>query len=205
MKKSILDLQLHCQSCKIDISPLSCNLLDNGDLVCPRCNHILYQRTTPDILICEATLQTAVIDWAMNTKKHVASITNTTTIFFWETDVLTITTADYLHEYEIKLNTYDYERDFTDKKRKHELLKIRSTRCPNYFWYVVNGFLPMIPEYAGLITVTENIHNSLELKVIKEAPLLHRSKAPRWNYKKIAKLLSYRLLKFHSQLHPIEK
>lgn len=54
-------------------------------------------------------------------------------------------------------------------KRKH--------RCPNYFcycvpWYLSGKVLPLLPDYAGLLVLTENGR----LNEVKRAPCLHQHK-----------------------------
>jgi hypothetical protein len=109
-----------------------------------------------------------------------------------ECDVISISKSDYIYEYEVKISKSDFKADF--KKEKHKLMlegvgtKERLIKennqvvkdtwylIPNYFHFVVPENLVTeeeIPEYAGLIYMTEN----LEFKVIKKAPLMHKTKA----------------------------
>ena len=112
-----------------------------------------------------------------------------------EADVLGITPANYIVEFEIKRSKADFKADFK-KEQKHTWLaegngctiykrwvKGRKTdedriyfNIPNRFYYVCETDLIKIdevPTYAGLIYI--NSQNKCE--VIKKAPLLHKQKA----------------------------
>lgn len=109
----------------------------------------------------------------------------------FEADLLTVTRAHYLHEFEIKRTRADYFADFkkgmTSKQkkeseksemgRKHKGLKKGDLwNCPNYFWFVVPYGLidpSEVPAHCGLIWILEsgNIHEKVS------APKLHKNKA----------------------------
>ena len=108
-----------------------------------------------------------------------------------EADVLMVTKARMVYEYEIKTSRADFKKDFS-KVRKHQiyssdrpyLLKYRNYPLkPNHFYYVcVEGLIKPteIPKYAGLIYITTEgfVH------YIKKAPKLHSYKLPEemiWN------------------------
>lgn len=103
----------------------------------------------------------------------------------YEADVLMITKAGLAYEYEVKTSRNDFKKDFT-KNRKHRiysdsrphLIRRRNyPEKPNYFYYVCKAGLinvTEIPEYAGLIYVTED----RRLEVVKKAPKLHTYKFP---------------------------
>lgn len=104
--------------------------------------------------------------------------------FPWETDLISITKAGYVHEYEIKCTHADFKSDF--KKRKHITLKDaarkqihenRLRRIPNYFWYVapIKAIPHCIPEYAGLMEVVSDRYG-LELQEIRKPKILHHNK-----------------------------
>ncbi|MBQ6286242.1 MAG: hypothetical protein IJK73_01115 [Bacteroidales bacterium] len=107
-------------------------------------------------------------------------------VFAWESDWLAKTKAGYWYEVEIKISVSDFKNDFK-KRKKHEIL--RTGRCadywgrlhdeprPNYFSYCVPEHLvekvePLVPEYAGLIGVSEYGH----LVWHKAPPKLHAGK-----------------------------
>lgn len=104
-------------------------------------------------------------------------ILNNLYVFGWESDVLILTKSGYWYEFEIKISKSDFKNDFKHKNDKHVnmLSNQLETRKPNYFNYVVPENLisiEEIPEYAGLIYITE----SGRTKTIKNAPKLHREK-----------------------------
>lgn len=126
-------------------------------------------------------------------------ITNYSGIGF-EADVLMITKAKLVYEYEIKTSRADFKKDFT-KISKHKiysdknphLVKQRNyPKKPNYFYYVcVEGLIKVseIPSYAGLIYITKKGLS----KEIKKAPKLHSYKFPDSMVWQIATTLTARI------------
>lgn len=60
--------------------------------------------------------------------------------------------------------------------KNQEVIK-RKHHCPNYFcycvpWYLSGKVLPLLPDYAGLVVLTEDG----KLKEVKRAPMLHNNK-----------------------------
>ena len=98
---------------------------------------------------------------------------------YWEADLISISKAGYMSEFEIKISKSDFLKDF--KKRKHISLTRPpfNHRIPNYFWYVapLDAIPICIPSYAGLKLVKINkYNNNLHIEDIKKAPLLHKIK-----------------------------
>ncbi len=103
-----------------------------------------------------------------------------------EADVISITKAGFINEFEIKRTRSDFMADFRNKTYKHKYLAERVGikkgfngtvwfLAPSYFWFVVPKNLigiEDIPEYAGLIYYEEG-----RLAVIKRAPRTHSEKA----------------------------
>lgn len=56
-----------------------------------------------------------------NIKAHTGIATNIY-LYAWESDIVSVTKAGYVYEYEIKLSMADFKKDF-DKKEKHQTLK----------------------------------------------------------------------------------
>ncbi len=126
---------------------------------------------------------------------HTPITTRFTGLGIGEADVISITKAGFINEFEIKRSHSDYLADFRNKDYKHKAMLERTGvkvypsgniwyRSANKFWFVVPEdliTLDEIPEYAGLIYVNENY-----LSIIKEAPRLHKYKATEELYKKIA-------------------
>ncbi len=99
-------------------------------------------------------------------------ITENIYLWNWESDMISVTDAGYLREYEIKLNLSDYRQDF--KKRKHDIFKGGQTNKPSQFWFVIHGFklgYGDVPEYAGLMEMVKNKNSGRYYKnIIKPAP-----------------------------------
>ena len=82
----------------------------------------------------------------------------------WESDLLYITKAGYVTEYEIKLSNGDFAADM-NKSRKHEILM--NGGGPTYFYYVCpTGIIHPedVPSYAGLIYVDSDMGVNEALK-----------------------------------------
>ncbi len=120
-----------------------------------------------------------------------------------ECDIITLTNANLIYEYEVKISRSDFKADFK-KRFKHEKLsgkwidKIKSNtfNIPNYFYFACPKDLikpEEVPEYAGLIYAwdkkyTAGVYDSSfnikevektqnYLKMVKIAPKLHNGKA----------------------------
>ncbi|MCK9475522.1 MAG: hypothetical protein M0R46_06380 [Candidatus Muirbacterium halophilum] len=125
-------------------------------------------------------------------KRHSPITTHFTGYGLSECDVISVSKSNYIYEYEVKISRSDFKADF--KKKKHKLMlerkctkykmikennqKVKDTiyLTSNYFYFVVpEGLVDIneIPDYAGLMYITEN-HNFI---LIKKAPLLHKVKA----------------------------
>lgn len=126
--------------------------------------------------------------------------------FKYESDILEVTKAGYLYEYEVKISKQDFKQDFKKSKRsivgidktrnllyeenkKHDELK--DGKYSNYFYFITPENLVTkeeIPDYAGLIYVKESsatyytskkgyyTKESYSFRIIKPAPLLHKNK-----------------------------
>ena len=142
----------------------------------------------------ERYVQGVLMRWAYWDKHHEIMIPN---VHFYtssfELDMISVTRAGLVHEYEIKISLSDYKRDF-EKQCKHQLLKLGSNRyTPSYFWYAVAGFnleAKDVPEYAGLIKI---IDEWPWVNVIKDAPRLHNNKISQKQILQLARCLSIRL------------
>lgn len=116
----------------------------------------------------------------LNRKGHVAIIPNVSWSWLnWEADLISITKAHYMHEYEIKISLSDFKADF--HKRKHHYFRNNyGTRKPNYFWYVSpEKAVPIcIPDYAGLIIMEPLSKHAIghRLVTVKKAMKLHDKK-----------------------------
>ena len=123
-------------------------------------------------------------------------------VYAWESDLLSVTRAGYVHEFEIKISRADFKHD-AKKREKHDVLRTGKAyswtyyesvarkrtvieeaethitkRRPNYFWYACpQGMVSAkeVPEYAGLIEI-EIGQSYYHHNRTKPAPLLHREK-----------------------------
>jgi hypothetical protein len=105
-------------------------------------------------------------------------------------DVMEVSAAGYLTEYEVKLSRNDFARD---RRKllvlrddiwvpKHQLLRERDVRGPNRFFFCAPyGLLnpDAIPEWAGLCELLRGNDGHYRPFVRKDAPLLHTCKVPR--------------------------
>jgi hypothetical protein len=145
------------------------------------------------VTINESVIQGVLMRYAMDEKNHVLTIPNSTVLYRWEADLISVTSAGLAHEYEVKISLADYRRDF-DKKWKHMSLKDQLWQGPNYFWYVTHGFDIDPPEYAGWIDIVCSTRSGLLLaEVRKQAPRLHTRKVTDKQQATIGRLLAYRL------------
>jgi len=96
----------------------------------------------------------------------------------WECDLISVTPAGFINEFEIKLSKYDYKADFK-KRIKHEALSeaLKNPTSlwvrPTYFWYVIFGFQVDVPDYAGLM-IADDGHYRIRFEEIKRAPRLSK-------------------------------
>lgn len=141
--------------------------------------------------VSERTVQAVLMRWAMESKSHVYVLPNSNGFFQWEADLLSVTRAGLVHEYEIKLNRADYRRDGI-KKLKHQMLMAASVAGPAYFWYVTHGFDIEPPEHAGWIRVGQ-VAAGWVVDVRREAPRLRSWKLDDWHQLALARALSFRI------------
>ena len=119
-----------------------------------------------------------------------------TPALWWECDLFELTAAGYFREYEIKLSRGDFLADAVKQRsarwrwehgqqvrsagvRKHDALALHDRRGPTRFWYVTPAGLikpEEIPEWAGLLEVTQLYGKLVRFKTTKEAPRLHQEK-----------------------------
>lgn len=117
-----------------------------------------------------------------------------------ECDVLGVSRAGYMYEYEVKISRADFKKDF-EKRYKHNNMAARKSLfsngryvCPNYFYYVVpEGLVSIeeIPEYAGLIQIDPF---SIQFIEAKSPAKIHAHKADDRMIKKIAHSLSCKFI-----------
>jgi hypothetical protein len=97
-------------------------------------------------------------------KRHVLAVPNCKALYpRGESDLISVTEAGLVHEFEIKTSKSDFERDFRDKSFKHEVLEEQAPtegKCtPNYFWFAMPRNVCKeveVPEYAGKMCVSSS-------------------------------------------------
>lgn len=146
--------------------------------------------------VTEKTIQAVMMRWAMEAK-HECAVPNTTNVFYWEADLISVTKAGLAHEFEIKISLSDYKAD-AKKKMKHWHLE-NGDRCPAYFWYVTYGFEIEPPVYAGWIKIIEieNHTGNFRPVIKKPAPRLHTIKITDKQRRQILRSMSWRLFSMY--------
>ena len=134
-------------------------------------------------------------------KSHSPITTHFTGMGLMECDVLSISKADYIYEYEVKISRADFEKDFIKEKHTH-IINEKYTRTrkgslvyllPNYFNFVTPKDLISIdevPDYAGLIYMNEDS----SFTIVKKPKLLHKTKANEAFIRQVAHNLSCKLI-----------
>ena len=127
----------------------------------------------------EFTIQNALYHHALS-KQHDFIIPNIY-LGLLESDLISVTKAGYINEYEIKITRSDFKADF--KKSKHLRFKHRNKTACAYFWFVTpEGLVGIdeIPEYAGFIAVRKMKDrypfNGFACREIKRPPRLNSEK-----------------------------
>ncbi|RJX17562.1 MAG: hypothetical protein C4575_13035 [Desulforudis sp.] len=149
--------------------------------------------------VTEGHIQAVLMRWLLTEKHHHFCIPNSNQFFTWEADLISVTRAGLIHEFEIKLNVYDYKADA--KKLKHNMIG-HERYAPAYFWYVAYDFEIEPPENAGWIFVTQidtrnGRNNGWELSVKREAPRLNDWKITDRKTEQVARILSWRLYNWY--------
>ena len=140
----------------------------------------------------ETTIQNKLYTWCTN-KRHPVTIDNCGACTIGKADLLSVTRAHMVHEFEIKCSVADFEREFETKDTKHKRLGRADNRLmslPNYFWFVTPvGLLEVddVPDYAGFMTVDIN-----GCSVEKDAPRIHTDNLSDKDRRYIERGLTYR-------------
>lgn len=140
----------------------------------------------------ESEIQTHLYEWCSD-KRHPVTIDNCGACTIGKADLLSVTKARLVHEFEIKCSLGDFRREFEKKDTKHDRLDRADNRLmslPNYFWFVSPvGLLDMddIPSYAGLMYVNEE-----GCSVQTEAPRIHSDNLSNKDRRYIERGLTYR-------------
>lgn len=170
------------------------------------------------VKMTESLVQSVLMGYVMDQKNHQMALPNLTVLYNWECDLVSVTKAWLVHEFEIKLSKSDFKADFK-KEGKHDDLNQRFSRksthrppqtpmqqrliemnphyfkrrTPNYFWYVIGGeFEVDVPPYAGLMRIRKRGKHFRAI-VAKPAPRIHSEKMKEKNRLNAARWLSYKL------------
>jgi glycyl-tRNA synthetase alpha subunit len=125
---------------------------------------------------------------------------------YWEADLISITQALYMYEYEIKISKADFQNDF--KKRKHRSLRggHNNNRIPNYFSYVapIKAVPLCIPDYAGLIEVEQvgKYDHNIRFIQVKKPSQIHKTKQ---SYEGIISMLRTIMFKYWNLAETLDR
>ncbi len=148
----------------------------------------------------EFTTQNAL--YAHLTKKTHQYIIPNVYIGILESDMISVTKAGFIHEYEIKLNLQDFKADF--KKHKHVYMENREYQFRNYFWFVAPvGLIDIkdIPEYAGYIEVEIGAKSKKIICYEEKRPKrLHNRKINEYQKAEIARKLEVRYWRMRKKI-----
>jgi hypothetical protein len=140
----------------------------------------------------ENDIQNHLYAWCTD-KRHPVTIDNCGACTIGKADLLSVTRARLVHEFEVKCSVSDFHREFETKDTKHKRLGRADNRLmslPNYFWFAVpEGLLSQedLPDYAGLMTVTgDGCH------VDRDAPRIHDDSLSNKDRRYIERGLTYR-------------
>jgi hypothetical protein len=150
--------------------------------------------------LTERHIQPIIMNWAMENKKHEWAVPGSTIIVPWEADVLSVTKTGLIHEFEIKLNIYDFRADAKKKWKHMALIGNLIARIPAYFWYVTVNFDIEPPDHAGWIRITMEEKRVKSMDVLKEAPRLTTRKIDDWQRRAAARIMGHHLRYEYSKI-----
>ena len=142
--------------------------------------------------LTESAIQNQLYEWC-TAKNHPVTIDNCGACTIGKADLLSVTKAHLVHEFEVKCTMSDFRREFDDKDTKHDRLARADNRLmalPNYFWFATPpGLLDDedLPDYAGLMLVTDD-----GCTEEKPAPRIHSDNLSDKNRRYIERGLTYR-------------
>lgn len=121
----------------------------------------------------ELKIQNFLYPW-LTDKKHTLITPNVRLYGQFESDLISVSRAGYVSEYEIKCSVSDFKKDFKTKASKHIRLEGGKKSTPNYFYFVVPEYMARVdvPQYSGLIIVDKLGFARLE----RQAKRLHGNK-----------------------------
>lgn len=145
--------------------------------------------------------------YSQNCTRFTTILPNTYPGGWWECDILAVTKALFMYEYEIKVSVSDFKADAKKGgemswgqggrvrlQTKHEKLAAGDKKGPSNFWFIVPDNLIAvedIPDFAGLIYAVDGNHG-VRLIEQKKAPRLHKHKMERIELDRIRRNLYWR-------------
>ena len=141
--------------------------------------------------VTEQHIQAILMPYVMEKLRHELVIPNARDILDYECDMVSFSRNGLLHEWEIKLDRWDFADD--KNKPKHKTIPTAKTKSPAYFWYVTYNFPITPPAHAGWVIVTAKG----EVKVMKEAPRHNEWKMEPDKYRYAAITLSKRVVRMY--------
>lgn len=162
------------------------------------------QPKRPPLPATEAAAQDALCLEFIRQRRHCVTVPNTH-VFYWESDLLSVTESMVVHEFEIKVSRSDLMRELVPsqrsavKVRRHHMLATRHTSArrrrrvliPNYFWMAVHESVEfsqdLIPDYSGILIVGAG-----GCAILRKAPRLHTLKLPEDQFRYMSRGVSLR-------------
>jgi len=144
-----------------------------------------------DPKVTEAHIQALMMPFIMEKLRHQLVIPNVQRLLPYEADLVSFTRNNLLHEWEIKLDSYDFADDKI--KPKHKIMLTATQDSPAYFWYVTYNFSIQPPAHAGWVLVS----NTSQVKVMKEAPKHNDWKMGEDKFRYAAITLSKRVMRMY--------
>jgi len=144
-----------------------------------------------DARVTEAHIQALLMRHIFESLRHELVIPNVNALLPYEADLVSFTRHGLLHEWEIKLDRYDYADDL--KKPKHKTIPLGLIDSPAYFWYATYNFSISPPPHAGWVLVTSDG----KVTIKKEAPNHNSWKMGADKYRYAAITLSKRVMRMY--------
>jgi hypothetical protein len=141
--------------------------------------------------VTEQHVQAIMMKFILEKMRHEVVIPNVERLLPHEADMVSYTRNQLLHEFEIKLDKYDFQED--RHKPKHATIPTAKENSPAYFWYVTYNFSIQPPAHAGWIL----IKNTGEVQVMKEAPKHNEWKMEADKFRYAALTLSKRVARMY--------
>ena len=162
------------------------------------------KKMAADFIWTEKAIQNALYCFCA-LKRHELIVPNSK-VFGWESDMVSVTQAGYMFEFEVKLSRSDFRADAKKIKSQYMVNPIQQSwgkavgvNRPNYFYYVVPPDLVAVeelPSFAGLIYAEWHPPDYAlycqPARVIRIAPKLHTDKINEWQRRQLHRAVTFR-------------